>query len=337
MPYVTETRPVGPDDVGRRLDRIVRAIYPELPLSAVYRLLRDGDVRVAGRRVDGSYRVQAGDVLELRVKENAPTAPSGRLESEAPRQAAPREERNDEAARAFKRLILTEGPDLCIVNKPRGLLSHGPGGLDELARQYYAERVAASLAFAPAPLHRLDRNTSGALVVSASQEGAVTFSAALREGRIGKTYLALLTGSLREPATWEDTLLRDPKARTSRIVEGGMSARARMIPLLTGRGLTLSIIELDTGRTHQIRAQAAARGHPLAGDTKYGAKPSPDGAYLLHAVRLIVPQELRLGAGLPETRATVLAPVSAWAQQTISRAFGVGYETALASALAGKT
>lgn len=333
MPFIRTRLELGPDDVGRRLDRIIRAVYPGLPLSAVYRLFREGSVCVGPSRVDGAYRTKAGDVVELRLPEGVLPVPSPSTAARAGETATIRD------AEAFARLVLAEGDDLCVVDKPRGLLSHGPGGLDELARAYYARRIASSLAFSPGPLHRLDRNTSGVLVVSASQAGARAFSEALRAGRVGKAYLALLSGELGEPEAWEDELSRDGEARLSRVGSGGRAALSRAFPLLAARGLTLALVELGTGRTHQIRAQASARGHPLAGDSKYGGAPlgrreagaaSARGSYLLHSAVVSIPE----GAGLAEAR-PVAAPLSPWAQATLRATLGGDYLERVAMALEG--
>jgi 23S rRNA pseudouridine955/2504/2580 synthase len=208
-------------------------------------------------------------------------------------------------------MILLETPDLAVVDKPRGMLTHGPGGIDEAARAYYAARMASSLAFTPAPLHRLDRNTSGALAVSASSSGAARFSEALRSGLVKKTYLALLSGDLEQEETWRDTLGRESSTGTSFVVDEGKSAVTHVRPVFRGAGLTIAYIQLDTGRTHQIRVQAAAHSHPLAGDSKYGGIPM-HGGYILHCAALGIPAgvagtgPLRVIAPLPSQAKAVL-------------------------------
>ena len=211
---------LGPDDADRRIDRILRTILPGMPLSAVYRLFREKAVALSGTKVDGSARTHAGDILEVRLaagdagSAGSGTTPTG--DGETGTRAA-------ESLR-FTAMILLETPDLAVVNKPRGVLTHGPGGIDEAARAYYAARIASSLAFTPAPLHRLDRDTSGALAVSASSAGAARFSEALRSGLVEKTYLALLSGDLEQEETWRDTLGRDSTTGTSFVVDEGKSA-----------------------------------------------------------------------------------------------------------------
>jgi 23S rRNA pseudouridine955/2504/2580 synthase len=204
--------------------------------------------------------------------------------------------------------IIFESPDLLALNKPAGLAVHGPGSLDTRVRAYLAPRLPPSLSFNPGPLHRLDKPTSGIVVFSVSLAGARFFSALLREHSLVKRYLALVEGSVRSSGVWEDELVRDrdlrktllpESAETGRESPEGKPARTRFKPLGRDGGFTLLELEPETGRTHQIRAQAAFHGHPLAGDRKYGSRTKPpvpnrDGngeglSFLLHAWRLEVP------------------------------------------------
>jgi 23S rRNA pseudouridine955/2504/2580 synthase len=214
--------------------------------------------------------------------------------------------------------IIYESADLLAVNKEAGMEVHGSGeSLEALVRAYLAPKLPPSLSFRPGPLHRLDRPTSGILVFSVSLPGARHFSALLREGKIRKRYLALVEGAIEEPGSWEDSLFRDREARRTLVSPGGKAARTRFFPLgtYTGTGGAYSLLALEpeTGRSHQIRAQTAARGHPLGGDRKYGGRPLPAAffspaapttpavpagggssgrpPFLLHAWKLIPPAE----------------------------------------------
>jgi 23S rRNA pseudouridine955/2504/2580 synthase len=153
------------------------------------------------------------------------------------------------------------------------------------------------------------------MVFSTSLEGARRFSALLRERRIKKRYLALVDGILEESEFWEDLLVRDREAKKTFIATvdepGARRAGTRVFPLKTTenshrngnflsekprKGKTLVLLEIETGRTHQIRSQAAFHGHPLAGDRKYGGSPQAEGL-LLHALSLEFPPELCSTAG----------------------------------------
>jgi 23S rRNA pseudouridine955/2504/2580 synthase len=169
--------------------------------------------------------------------------------------------------------------------------------MDGQVRAYLAERLAErpsrSLSFRPGPLHRLDRPTSGVIVFSSSLAGARLFSTLLRERRVCKSYLAIVEGGLAAAEIWQDALVRDRDAKKTCTAgpEEGKTALTRVRPLAAAGGCTLLHAEIETGRTHQIRAQAAAHGHPLAGDRKYGARALPGeragrGGFFLHAWKI---------------------------------------------------
>jgi 23S rRNA pseudouridine955/2504/2580 synthase len=200
--------------------------------------------------------------------------------------------------------ILFESPDFLVLNKPAGLAVHGEGSLDTLAQAYLAPKIPPSLSFRPGPLHRLDKPTSGVIVFSASLAGARRFSALLRSRALTKGYLALVEGVIETGGVWEDELVRDHERQKTLSfsghyppMESPKTARTRFKPLRIKPPYTLLQLELDTGRTHQIRAQAAAHGHPLAADRKYGS-PQP-GDLLLHAWFLETPDEPATGPHLP--------------------------------------
>ena len=294
----------------------MRKFLPELSLPEIYRAIRKGNIRVQGRKADISTRVSSADLVQI---DEGLLASIGDPQRKARQDAPPSPE--------FSEVFILETKHLLFASKPKGMLSHGPGGLDGIVRERCASAISASLSFVPGPLHRLDRNTSGLVVCSRSLEGARAFSALLREGRLSKTYLALVEGELREPGEWGGWISREDERRVSLIretAEDGVSraARSSYRPIVAEQGLSLLLVRIETGRTHQIRAQAAAAGHPLAGDLKYGGGPSPEG-YLLHAWRLefVVPPfddvPSRIEAALPKDAAALL-----------DRRFGEGWRRA---------
>ena len=313
----------GPDDEGRRLDRVLRVILGAVPLSAVYSALRRGRILVNGSPSEAAYRVREGDRLSV----------DPRL---MPGEAGPREPRGRPAAsRAagageLSSLIVLETEDLLFINKPRGLLVHGEGSLEERVRAYLAERSGESLSFVPGPLHRLDRNTTGLVAFPRSSAGARAFSAILRERKVEKRYLALLDGRLEAAEAWEDRLARDSERRVSAAGELGGRASSDARPLAIAGGYSLVLVEIHTGLTHQIRAQAAARAMPLAGDSKYGGSPLA-GGYILHALELRFPEP-----PFPDLPERVVAPLPPSALERLGGIFGAAaLKEALGSAVFG--
>ena len=271
---------LGQNDDGRRLDRILRIALHELPLSAIHKALRKGNIRVNGARQPPEYRCRVGDIIEYSIARGLkPVSPLSQDQGSAHTQLT-----------LDPSLILKETEDLLFINKPAGLLVHdGERSLEAMVKRYLSSALDASLSFSPGPLHRLDRNTSGIVAFSRSIKGARVFSEALRQGNVRKLYLALLEGQLESPMSWNDMISRDPTMRKSFIgpaidrlssLGEAKEAAIEMNPIVSNGKLTLAAVKLKTGRTHQIRAQASTHGYPLAGDLKYGGKPAAKPYYL---------------------------------------------------------
>jgi 23S rRNA pseudouridine955/2504/2580 synthase len=265
----------GPNDANRRLDRVLRFLLGGLALSSIYGALRRGRIRVNGRKAAPDYRLAEGDLIT--VDGSLEATATSRVEASGPSSQA-----QTAASQArIRPWIVHRDEDLLFVDKPRGLATHGPSSLETLVRNGFSALAASSLAFVPGPLHRLDRNTSGLICFSLSIRGAQGFTRLLREGRLRKRYLALVKGSLASEEYWEDSLARDEEEGLSRESEAGKTAKSRIRPLLVCGASSLLSVHIETGRTHQIRAQCALHGHPLIGDHKYGETTATD--YLLHS------------------------------------------------------
>ena len=284
------------DDDGRRLDRILRKALPDMPLSAVHRLLRQGCVRVNEKAAAANLRIHSGDLITLPDNDfftSNHTNTGAKLQK---------------SADFIVPMILFEGGGLLIINKPAGIVVHGNESLTDLVISYLKPKLPPSLSFAPGPLHRLDRQSSGVLAFSASLEGARQFSAMMRQRLIKKQYLAIVEGLIEKPEIWQDELIRSGHHRKtySKPKPGAVSKTAvtKVKPLASNSLSTLILAEIETGRTHQIRAQAAGRAHPLLGDRKYGAALIPEysGCFYLHAWRMELPPPLSvlLEAPLPQ-------------------------------------
>jgi 23S rRNA pseudouridine955/2504/2580 synthase len=318
----------GPDDEGRRADRVVRKALSACPLSAVYAALRKGLITVNGRKTEPCFRVAAGDRLEIA----APLADAYAVRSARGAAALPdarAKQSGTGGSIPFSALgeTLFQNRFVRIINKPYDVPVHGVGSVGitvaECLRAECAVSSSLSLSFAPAPLHRLDRKTSGVLACSLSIEGAREFSRMLREREIEKRYVAISEGTLGAAELWQDAVSRLPAAdgrfyRVCAGAAGGKSALTEAIPRAYGsyRGRAVSLVEfrIGTGRKHQIRAQASLHGFPLLGDTAYGGSAIREAqAHFLHAWEMRFPAgnplgiPLRVAAPLPPSFREILA------------------------------
>jgi len=291
----------GENDKDRRLDRILRKALPDYPLPLIHKLLRQKKVLVDGKPGKPDDRLSVGVKIIIQ-KEFAQSS----------NQRFGKNTKKEKEVNLSSLDILWESPDLLALNKPAGLAVHGTNSLDSIAQLYLANKLSASLSFKPGPLHRLDKPSSGIVVFSKSLEGARLFTSLMRERKIRKTYLALVEGKIDKEEIWQDELTRDKEKKKTFIAKKsgtGKNAITKITPLSFKDGYTLIKAEIETGRTHQIRAQAAAHGHPLVGDIKYGAKKIRNKEYeirnedkvdiFLHAWRLEF-LDVKIEAPMPE-------------------------------------
>lgn len=253
----------GEDEAGRRLDNFLLTRLKGVPRAHVYRLIRSGEVRVNSRRVKASYRLVAGDqvrVPPVRQPDATNKPPPGRVRADW-----------------IEALILYEDDELLVLNKPSGLAVHGGSGISlgviELLRAIRSPHTQLELA------HRLDRDTSGCLLIAKCPAALRALHAQFREGTVDKRYLALLIGRWSGRARTVDApLLTDERRggeRHVRVDAAGKEAITRFVPLERFPDAVLAEVHLTTGRTHQIRVHAASIGHPVAGDERYGVSDDP--------------------------------------------------------------
>jgi 23S rRNA pseudouridine955/2504/2580 synthase len=243
---------------GQRVDNFLLAALKGVPRSLVYRILRSGEVRVNGGRVRPGHRLAGGDQVRIpplrRPAVAVPAKPSQQL------------------TEALDAAILFEDGHLLVIDKPAGLAVHGGSGLRlGLIEALRAMRPNAELEL----VHRLDRDTSGCLLIGKRRSALRALHAQLRDGAIDKRYKALLCGPLAESRVrCRAPLLKGQARGGERIVrvdsDAGKPAETWFRRRRTFGDLTLADITLLTGRTHQIRVHAAHLGAPVAGDEKYG-------------------------------------------------------------------
>ncbi|OQY40605.1 MAG: hypothetical protein B6229_01220 [Spirochaetaceae bacterium 4572_7] len=190
-----------------------------------------------------------------------------------------------------KNRIIFENEDILIYNKPSGLLMHGSDNSLELqVNEYLKDKIIETLSFSTGPLHRLDRNTQGLVVFSVSLKGARTFTMLIQNRSIRKKYIAIVDGRYNKKEIWEDRLSRDEKSLKTLKDTNGKYAKSIFTPIYSYKNMTLAVIEIETGRTHQIRAHASIHNRPLTGDKKYGSQ-SGYNSYFLSAASLTFTQK----------------------------------------------
>lgn len=293
---------VQPDQAGQRLDNFLITYLKGTPKSHVYQLIRTGQVRVNKSRCKPLYKLCVGDCIRIPPRHETP--------AEAGVQP------NPTYLATLQQRILYEDESLLILNKPAGWAVHGgsglPFGIIEALRVLRPELPFLELA------HRLDRDTSGCLLLAKQRSTLRQLHELLREQQMQKRYLALLQGQWRGGQRLIEQALEKNKLesgeRRVKTHPEGKAACTRFTPLATQALASLMQVEPLTGRTHQIRVHAQYCGHPVIGDKKYGAAltglalPSP--RLFLHALQLEVPLN-------PKIR--VVAPLDPVFQQALQQ------------------
>ena len=241
---------------GERLDHCLTAVLPERSRSQIQRLIRDGHVRLNERLVRASHAVHTGDVIDLEIPAPVPSTP---------------------VSEALPISIVHDDPDLVVVDKPAGMVvhpavGHAGGTLVNALLHHVTGLSGIGGEQRPGIVHRLDRGTSGVMVVAKHDAAHAELSRQFADREVEKEYVVLVWGLLKTGRRIDAPLGRDPVNRQK------MSTRARRarsaVTRVTGterlRGLTLATIAIATGRQHQIRVHLNSIGHPVVGDAIYG-------------------------------------------------------------------
>ncbi|MBK6403166.1 MAG: RluA family pseudouridine synthase [Rhodocyclaceae bacterium] len=297
---------VGEASAGQRIDNFLLKVAKGVPKSHIYRILRSGEVRVNKGRISAEYRLRQGDTIRV---------PPIRVSQATAKPAAP--------AREFA--MVFEDDAMIVIDKPAGVAVHGGSGVSfgviEQLRRARPEARFLELA------HRLDRETSGLLVVAKKRSALTRLHDLFRDGGIAKRYLALVKGRWKNPLQHVrlplHKYLTDEGERRVTVSDEGKQAHSIVRLVARWRNFSLVEVELKTGRTHQIRVHLSHLGFPLAGDDKYGdfalnrdLQKAGLKRMFLHAARLSLPHPLtgvavELEAALPAELAGFLARIDA--------------------------
>jgi len=245
---------------GQRIDNFLLATLKGVPKSHIYRLLRKGQIRVNKGRIKPVYRLKSGDIVRI--------PPLDRPDDDVARRPP------QALCQRLLQAVLYEDPELLVLNKPAGIAVHGGSGIPfgAIETLRFLRPDCPDLALA----HRLDRMTSGCLLLAKQRTVLLQLHELLRHGGMSKHYDALLMGRWQGGAakTVDVNLQKYRQLSGERMVqvdeEGGQAARSLFSPRQVFTDCTWVDVRIDTGRMHQIRVHAAHLGHPVAGDEKYG-------------------------------------------------------------------
>lgn len=321
---------IGPNDAGQRFDKYLKKLFPKAQSGFLYKMLRKKNIVLNGKKATGSEKLNLTDEVKIFFSEETFEKLSDGVILKQNSDVQSTKDSYDKLSFEKSGLtILYEDEDLLAVNKPAGMLSQKAKADDFSANEWIllyleteknAEKTGKtkeiakdSLVFRPSVMNRLDRNTSGILLAGKTLKGLQEGSKALKERTIKKEYLALVKGKVKKEGVVRSYLLKDegknqvqifdmPREGTTQI-ETGFYVKESF-----GEQYTLLRIHLITGKTHQIRAQLAAMGHPIIGDPKYGDVTCNRlfrdcckvKRQLLHAYRVILTDQTVIEAPLPK-------------------------------------
>ena len=283
---------VHKNDENQRLDKYLKKYLKEAPGSFIYKMLRKKNIVLNGKKADGTEKLCAGDEIKLFFAEETLEKFTG--------EAAKTETTRFPVKKDLE--ILFEDENLLILNKPAGELSQKAEAKDVSMNEYalgYLQQSGAITeetlkVYKPSVCNRLDRNTSGILIVAKTYQAAREFGEALQKRTVRKYYHCIVKGEIKNSETIDGYLWKDEKTNKVQIFkekrDGAAEIHTAYRPIKSWNGLTLLEVHLITGRTHQIRAHLSSIGHPILGDPKYGDKKLSERYkvkyQLLHAHRL---------------------------------------------------
>lgn len=307
-----ETREVSEADAGQRLDRWFKKHYPALGHGGLQKLLRKGQVRVDGRRAKANHRLEAGQVVRV-----PPIA-----DDKAPKPAAASYTPDAAEVAALQGSVLYRDAKILAIDKPAGLAVQGGSGTHK-----HLDGMLDALRFGaeerPRLVHRLDKDTSGVLVLARDAAAARALTRAFRDGAVRKLYWAAVAGLPKPKAGQIDLPLGKAggkgREKMQPETEDAEEAQTLYATVATsGKKAAWLALRPITGRTHQLRAHCAAIGHPILGDGKYGGKQAFPGIAGLPGQLLLHAREIALPDPVDGTTHRITAPppaqlLEAWA------------------------
>ncbi|MFA6941940.1 MAG: RluA family pseudouridine synthase [Clostridiaceae bacterium] len=254
---------IGPNEKGQSIDKFLKKWLKDVPLSAIFRAIRKGDIRVNGKKIKDKYILEDGDAIEAKYIKS---------------------ENKKEFIRIDQKLKITyEDDNILVVEKKPGILVHKGEKIEETLTDqvlsylfdkgdYQPEKEAT---FSPSPCNRLDRNTSGLVIFAKNYQALINLNQMIRDRKIEKYYMALIKGKLKD-GLYEGYIKKDERINKSVVIkeeeEGAKNISMNIKTETTCGSFSLIEIELMTGRSHQIRAHLNSLGHAIIGDPKYGDK-----------------------------------------------------------------
>ncbi|MFT8313610.1 MAG: RluA family pseudouridine synthase [Clostridium sp.] len=256
---------IGPNEAGQRVDKFVRKWLKDVPLSAIFKAFRKGDIKVNGKKTKEKYSLVEGDIVETYY-----------ISSEPEKKKFVRIDNN------FK--VTYEDENMLLLEKWPGVLVHsnsegGEPTLTDYVLSYLYDKgdyePEKEVTFTPAPCNRLDRNTSGIVVFGKTFEALKLLNEMIRERKIKKYYTALVKGKLKD-GIYEGYIYKNEDANISKVFDSEMPNTKKIAmevkTIQTCGSFSLIEIDLITGRSHQLRAHLNHLNHPIIGDNKYGDK-----------------------------------------------------------------
>ena len=245
---------IGHDQEGQRVDNYLRKILPGIPNSLIYKIIRDGQVRINGGRVKPLYKLKNNDIVRIPP-----------VSVDLKPQSISRSLMKD-----FKKIILYENEDFMVIDKPAGIAVHSGSKIkNDIMSTLKTIDKYKTLSL----VHRLDQNTSGCLILAKNYHAASDIGKLFQSGEVKKNYLSLLSGALSGDRVAVDHSLarnRGNRVNSVSISKGGKEALSFITLIKQFKECCLVDIKIETGRMHQIRVHTSSIEQPVCGDTKYG-------------------------------------------------------------------